>query len=53
MAPGMQPPLVNSFQDLVEKLSVRVSVDKGLGVDIMLMVSCINLLLILLLINIY
>ena len=38
MAPGMQPPIVDSFADLANKSDVRLIVEKGLSIDTLLTV---------------
>jgi hypothetical protein len=38
LAPGMEPPIVDSFSDLVNKTDVRLLVEKGLSIDSMLTV---------------
>jgi hypothetical protein len=38
LAPGMQPPLVDSFADLANKTNIRFFVEKGLSIDPFLMV---------------
>jgi len=35
LAPGMEPPIVDSFADLVNKTNVRLLVEKGLTIDSM------------------
>ena len=38
MAPGVEPPIVDSFADLVNKTNVQLFVEKGLTIDSMLTV---------------